>query len=96
MRTTLRGAVTFIAFLVLGALMLGLSRRLPWISTVIAGLAVAFLLVGSVVKLWRAMRYGDFSVTSNTFWLPERVRAWMHPELYEKEASSCQGRQNSN
>jgi hypothetical protein len=96
MRNILRGAITFMALLVVGALILGLSRRVPWITTVITGLVTAFLLVGSVVKLWRAVRYGDFSVTSNTFWLPKRVRSWMHPELYEKKQAPPRQGQNSN
>ena len=97
MRNLLRGAITFMALLVVGALILALSRRAPWISTVITGLVIAFLLVGSVVKMWRAARYGDFSVTSNTFWLPRRVRSWMNPELYGKtQPPSRPGRQNSN
>jgi len=47
-------------------------RRAPWIDTVLIGLATAYLVVGSVLKLWQVVRYGDLSANNESFWLPKR------------------------
>ena len=60
------------------SLVLDLNQREYRVSAVVTGLAIAYLLVGSLAKLWRAVRYGDYSVTSQAFWLPRRWQAWMH------------------
>jgi hypothetical protein len=84
MKDILRGAITFAAFLVLVALLLALDNRAPWVDKVFAGFLLACVFVGSVVKLWRVVIHGDFSVTSDAFWLPRRLRACMNLELSER------------
>jgi hypothetical protein len=80
MRNVLRGLLTFVLLIVGLSLLLELAERDRWVSAVVTALAIAFLLVGSLVKSWRAMRYGDFSVTSQVFWLPRRWQAWLLQE----------------
>jgi len=64
MRNVLRGVTTFVLLLVGLSLLLKLAERDHWVSALVTGLGIAYLLIGSLVKLWRAMVYGDFSVTS--------------------------------
>lgn len=77
MRKLLRGLATFVFFVAGFSVFLELGRRYRWIEAACIGLIVGFLLVGSLVKLWRAARYSDFSLVSGTFWLPLRWRAWL-------------------
>lgn len=73
MRGILRGITTFVLFIAGFSLFLELGERYHWVEPVYIGLVVALLLVGSLMKLCRALRYGDFRVTSHLFWLP---RSW--------------------
>ena len=77
MRNVLRGTITLVLLFVGISLVLELGERDHGVSAVVTGLAIAYLLVGSLVKLWRAVRYGDFSVTSQAFWLPRSWQAWL-------------------
>ena len=79
MKNVLRGVTTFALFVAGFSLFLEVGERYHWVEPAYIGLAVAFLLVGSLIKLWRAVRYGDFKVTSHVFWLPRSWRAWMCP-----------------
>lgn len=78
MRRVLRGVITFALLLVGISLILELNERDHRVGAVVTGLTVAYLLGGSLVKLWRALRHGDLSVTSQSFWLPRRWQAWMY------------------
>lgn len=73
MRNVLRGVITFALFVAGFSIFLKLGERYHWVEPVYIGLVCAFLLVGSLVKLWRAVRYGDLRVTGQMFWLP---RSW--------------------
>ena len=73
MRNVVRGITIFALFVAGFSLFLELGERYHWVEPVNIGLVVAFLLVGSVMKLWRAVRYGDSRVNSHVFWLP---RSW--------------------
>jgi hypothetical protein len=77
MSGVLRWAVTFVLFFVGFSLFLEVGERYRWIDAACIGLAIANMLVGSLVKLWRAVVHSDFSVTSTVFWLPRRWRAWI-------------------
>jgi hypothetical protein len=80
MKTVLRAVITYAAVIAVLALLISLARRAPRINTVIVGLVLVFLVLGSLAKLGRVARHGDYSVTSNVFWLPRRWRAWMVPQ----------------
>jgi hypothetical protein len=96
MRNILRGAITFAAALLVGALLLAFNSRWSLVGKVIAGLMVALIVIGSMVKLWR-VAHGDFSVTSDVFWFPKRLRAWMNLDLPEmKQPPGRQGPPKSN
>lgn len=96
MRNMLRWTIP-LAFLAVVALLLALNRRWPLVGSVITGLSLALIIVGSVVKLWRVVRHGDFRVTSDGFWLPKRWRAWIFGGVPErKSAPRRQEQKNSN
>lgn len=86
-----------LAFLAGVALLLALNGRWRWVGRVITGLAFAFILVGSIVRLWR-VGHGDFRFTTDAFWLPKRWQAWMlGQDLPEKSpAQPRRGGRNSN
>ena len=69
-KLVLCGVITLELLLVGLSLLLELADRDHWVSMVITGVVITFLLVGSIAKLWRALRYGDLSVTSQVLWLP--------------------------
>ena len=95
MRNALRGLLTFVLFLVGLSLFFELAARDHWVSAVVTGLFIAYLLIGSLVKLWRAMAYGDFSVTSQAFWLPRSWQAWIFQRSPEdKDVPSRTGTRN--
>lgn len=85
MRNVLRGVTTFALFIVGLSLFLALGQREHWVEPAYIGLVIAAMFVGSSIKLWRAVRYGDFSVKGQWFWLPRSWRAWMHGSLDEKK-----------
>jgi hypothetical protein len=77
MRNALRGITTFVVFVVGFSLFLELGERYHWVDPVYIGLVVAYLLLGSLVQLSRAARYGDFKGTSLSLWLS--WQAWRFP-----------------
>lgn len=84
MSKVLRGVITLVLFVAGFSLFLELGERYHWVQSVYIALMSAFLLVGSLVKLWRAVRYGDFKVTSQMFWLPRSWQAWMFPGIFKR------------
>jgi hypothetical protein len=83
MKNVVRGVATFALFFAGFSLFLKLGERYHWVEPVCIGLIVAFLLVGSQIKVWRAVRYGDLGVASHMFWLPRRWQVAMFPGMDE-------------
>lgn len=74
MKTVLRGLVTLAPFVAGVALVLALAKRWPWISAVVTGGAIGFVVVGAVWKMWRLAK-GDPAPTNQVGWLPRRWQA---------------------
>lgn len=80
-KNVLRGVRSFALFFAGFSLFLKLGERYYWVEPVYIGLVFAYLVVGSVIMLWRAAKYGDFAVTGQMFWLPRRWQVWMFPGI---------------
>jgi hypothetical protein len=80
MTTVVRAVITYGALIAILALLIALARHVPGIKAVTLGVVWAFVLIGSLAKLWRVIRHGDYTVTGNVFWLPKRWQAWMVPK----------------
>jgi hypothetical protein len=75
----LGGVITAAVVIALLCFLIWLNRQFPTAHVLLIGIPIAFILIGSVVKVWRALAHGDFSVTGQFFWLPKRWREWAVP-----------------